>query len=126
MPASTFMRVDLPAPFSPTTASTSPARSSSETPSSACTPGNALLSLRTCNRGGVFTALSGRLRRSASESLRRKRRKKSLAGQLVEDALAALPGVDRLGLADEDGDGPLRHHLLDQLADLAAGLDVVR
>jgi hypothetical protein len=39
MPVSTFTMVDLPAPFSPISAVTSPARSSSETPESAFTPG---------------------------------------------------------------------------------------
>src|SRR4051794_3608974 len=37
-PVSTLIKVDLPAPFSPTSACTSPAWSSSETPSSAVTP----------------------------------------------------------------------------------------
>src|SRR3712207_4962384 len=41
-PPSTFMSVLLPAPFSPTKPSTSPARSRSDTPSSATTPGKAL------------------------------------------------------------------------------------
>src|SRR5437879_3047528 len=38
-PASTLMRVLLPAPFSPSRANTSPARNSKSTPRSACTPG---------------------------------------------------------------------------------------
>src|SRR5713101_4949163 len=38
-PASTLMRVLLPAPFSPSNANTSPARNSKSTPRSACTPG---------------------------------------------------------------------------------------
>ena len=41
-PASMFIRVDLPAPFSPTTACTSPARKPTDTRSSASTPGNRL------------------------------------------------------------------------------------
>src|SRR4051812_16538074 len=40
-PVSTLIKVDLPAPFCPISACTSPARSVSSTPSSACTPGNA-------------------------------------------------------------------------------------
>src|SRR5262245_30210177 len=42
MPASTFINVDLPAPFSPASASTSPARTSRSTPCSTGTPANAL------------------------------------------------------------------------------------
>src|SRR5581483_5855675 len=41
-PASTLMSVLLPAPFSPSSASTSPAWSSRFTPASACTPGKDL------------------------------------------------------------------------------------
>src|SRR5580704_2452612 len=39
-PARIFISVDLPAPFSPTSACTSPAATSKDTPSSARTPGN--------------------------------------------------------------------------------------
>ena len=42
-PVITLISVDLPAPFSPTRAWTSPARRSNETPFKACTPANALL-----------------------------------------------------------------------------------
>src|SRR5438034_11120619 len=42
-PAMTLISVDLPAPFSPTKAWTSPARRSNDTPLSAWTPANALL-----------------------------------------------------------------------------------
>src|SRR5436190_12266360 len=38
-----LINVDLPAPFSPTSACTSPARNSNDTPFSACTPPNDLL-----------------------------------------------------------------------------------
>src|SRR5262245_48775673 len=41
-PVTTLMSVDLPAPFSPTRACTSPGRRSKETPLSACTPANDL------------------------------------------------------------------------------------
>src|SRR5258707_1106428 len=44
--------------------------------------------------------------------------------QLLQDAFLALDGVDRVGLADEDGEGaPLGHDFLDQLADVRAGRD---
>src|SRR5215469_5210154 len=45
-----LIRVDLPAPLSPASATTSPRRSASETSSSACTPPNFLLMLRTSSR----------------------------------------------------------------------------
>jgi hypothetical protein len=38
-PPSTFISVDLPAPFSPTSPTTSPGPMASDTPSSAFTPG---------------------------------------------------------------------------------------
>src|SRR5262245_38924434 len=53
MPASSFINVDLPAPFSPTSASTSPCRRSIPTSDSACTPGNLLLACSICNSGGA-------------------------------------------------------------------------
>src|SRR5205823_1759259 len=46
---SSFISVDLPAPFSPATACTSPGRMSRLTRSSACTPGKRLLTPRTSN-----------------------------------------------------------------------------
>src|SRR6478736_2609967 len=45
-PDSTFMRVDLPAPFSPQIAWISPARTSRSTSERAFTPGNVLVMLR--------------------------------------------------------------------------------
>src|SRR5262245_48067379 len=100
MPAKIFMSVDLPAPFSPTTARTAPARTSSETRSNARTPGKLLLTSRTSNSGRVMLLL---------------RR------QLLEHPLTPLLSIDRVRLTDKDGDlAPLRHHFLDQLADRAA------
>jgi hypothetical protein len=43
MPKAHFISVDFPAPFSPMTAWTLPARTARDTPSSALTPGNCLL-----------------------------------------------------------------------------------
>src|SRR5688500_17549572 len=51
MPAITFIRVDLPAPFSPTTARHSPADRRADTPSRATTPGNALRTSRATSSG---------------------------------------------------------------------------
>ena len=55
-----FISVDLPAPFSPSSTCTSPARSSRSTPSSATTPGNCLRMPRICRTGGFwFTGVDG-------------------------------------------------------------------
>src|SRR6266571_6562805 len=62
-PASTLMSVLLPAPFSPSRARTSPARSSKSTPRSACTPGKDFSMPRISSRGtveGVWAAAMGR------------------------------------------------------------------
>src|SRR5665213_1367305 len=51
------IRVDLPAPFSPTRAWISPARLSKETTRSACTPGNAFDTPATASAGGAASWL---------------------------------------------------------------------
>src|SRR6478735_2486313 len=71
-PPRIFISVLLPAPFSPMSASTSPARSDSETPCRATTPGKRLVMPRIWSKGGVSrsdaaliacrSAFSGRLR----------------------------------------------------------------
>jgi hypothetical protein len=66
-----LMSVDLPAPFSPRSACTSPARTSNDTPSSARTPGNDF-AMSVSRRTGSMLAWGGRDRRS--------RRLASLAG----------------------------------------------
>src|SRR6187431_258843 len=53
-----FMRVDLPAPFSPSRACTSPLRRSKSTPSFATTPGNRLVMPLSSRRGA--SAMDGR------------------------------------------------------------------
>src|SRR5260221_7637588 len=50
-PKRIFIKVDLPAPFSPIRAWTSPALRSKSTPFNACTPANALVMLRSSSRG---------------------------------------------------------------------------
>src|SRR6476469_7433082 len=50
MPATIFIKVDLPAPFSPISAWTVPRLSLKETSSSATTPGNSLRTLSTVSR----------------------------------------------------------------------------
>src|SRR5215469_6762075 len=59
IPAMIFMRVDLPAPFSPISACTVPRSTRSETSSSAATPGKLLLMFRASSRqrsGGAATS----------------------------------------------------------------------
>ena len=59
MPATHLIRVDLPAPLSPTSAITSPARTSRSTSVRACTEPNALVTPRSSRRGvSLTTALS--------------------------------------------------------------------
>src|ERR1700738_943604 len=55
-PARIFISVDLPAPFSPTSAWTSPARTSNVTPSSARTPGHVLTMSRRVSTGAGCAA----------------------------------------------------------------------
>ena len=52
MPVSTFTVVDLPAPFSPTSAVTSPACNDSDTSESARTPGNVFVTPVIVSTGG--------------------------------------------------------------------------
>src|ERR1700722_19863680 len=63
-PAATAIRVDFPAPFSPTSACTSPSTTSKLTPSSATTPGKVLTTserLRTERRGICSIGIEARL-----------------------------------------------------------------
>src|SRR5690242_595645 len=63
------MSVDLPAPFSPTSARISPARQSKETFRSAWTPGNALDTPSTASGGAACLLTALRNRRSAEDLL---------------------------------------------------------
>src|ERR1044071_7392523 len=56
MPAMHLMRVDLPAPLSPTSAMTSPSRTSRSTSVSACTDPNDLKTPRSSRRGLSLTS----------------------------------------------------------------------
>src|SRR5262245_57603847 len=95
-PARTFIRVDLPAPFSPTTASTSPGETESDTPSSACTPGKCLL-MFSAWRKGVDTGRSGRGQLLAEQLV------ELLAERAHGEALQAVL-VPRLLLDHPEGD----------------------
>src|SRR5438105_11730517 len=57
-PVMILMSVDLPAPFSPTSAWTSPCRRSNDTPRSARTPENDFV-METARRRELFTAADG-------------------------------------------------------------------
>ena len=60
MPVRIFTSVDLPAPFSPTSAVTRPGRSARSTPSSALTPGKSLDTPRSSSSGdGIAAATPG-------------------------------------------------------------------
>src|SRR5579884_52132 len=74
-PASTLISVLLPAPFSPTSASTSPARKSRSTPRSARTPGNDLTIPCIDNSGGIAN-FPKRMNHRYTETQRRKTRKR--------------------------------------------------
>src|SRR5450756_184069 len=67
-PVNALMRVDLPAPFSPMSAWTSPERNEKSTLSSASTPGNLMVIPLICTMGG--TSLSSRLVTRETFSLR--------------------------------------------------------
>src|SRR3954469_1701044 len=56
IPPATFIRVDLPAPFSPSSATTSPGCTSRETPFSACTPRKRFWMLRSSRTGTPIPA----------------------------------------------------------------------
>src|SRR3954447_22171564 len=60
-PVSTLISVDLPAPFSPTSACTSPGSSANETSSSATTPEKRLVTSRTSRIGSSATLTSVRV-----------------------------------------------------------------
>src|SRR6185437_9106922 len=55
-PLMTLARVDLPEPFSPVSACTSPARIAKSTWFSATTPGNVLVAPRTSTSGALFSS----------------------------------------------------------------------
>ncbi|MNI34328.1 hypothetical protein D3C73_883170 [compost metagenome] len=58
MPAMIFIKVDLPAPFSPIRANTEPGRTRSCTSDKATTPGKPLLTLTISNRYGSSTGVA--------------------------------------------------------------------
>src|SRR5215813_2427273 len=103
IPAMIFMRVDLPAPFSPMSACTVPRSTRSETSSSAATPGKLLLMFRTSSRqrSGAAAASPCMTPSVPAEVTREVRRGDELEGHPHEarDLLAARKlqrGVDRV------------------------------
>src|ERR1700681_4556600 len=98
-PARIFIRVDLPAPFSPTSACTSPATTSNVTPSSARTPANVFTMSRiVSNVSGTSPLLRGvglGVGADGDGDLRRRR----LAVEVVVDRVDRL-GADLIGMLD--------------------------
>src|SRR5437868_15346848 len=102
-----FIRVDLPAPFSPSRACTSPRASSKSTPSFATTPGNRFVIALSSRRGGSAMGMArGGPRPAPHWSSRNRVRDLDLAAldlvflglHLVDDALRDL----RAHLAEPD------------------------
>ena len=93
-PVSTLISVDLPAPFCPMSACTSPARSVSSTPASACTPGKA----REMSR--------------ASSTIARVVHRGHAAQYLRVWMYCFAVSMGKPGFLDDDalGDRPARHH----------------
>src|SRR4051812_21135136 len=71
-PEIVLISVDLPAPFSPSSACTSPARTSKLTPFSARTPGKRLEMPRSSRKGGALVILPGQYYRASRRSTRRR------------------------------------------------------
>src|SRR5690349_16588833 len=82
-PARIFISVDFPAPFSPTSACTSPARKSSVTPSSARTPGKLFPMSRISRRGAVSRAVLLRVRRRISSGRNLDARRDLLSVEII-------------------------------------------
>src|SRR5579864_1589525 len=111
-----FISVDLPAPFSPRRACTSPRRTSNEIPSFATTPGNSLRIPRISRTSSSVTRLAmraGRRRASSSPALRN-----SLL--LFEDRRRLELSGDDLGLEAVHQCDPGRLHLRTHLPDTHA------
>ncbi len=99
-PAITLVRVDLPAPFSPTMACTSPGSSSKSTSSIAGTPAYFLVALRSARIAVQYAAHDAARLACASAIDSRSRRAPALAQQ-VEPAVTLDRGDDAVVLAVE-------------------------
>src|SRR5579884_252478 len=143
-PARIFISVDLPAPFSPTSACTSPASTSNVTPSSARTPGNDLTMSRIRSSGAApGVLLSGvclRVGTDGDGDLRRRRLPAEVVVDRVDRLRADLRRVldrvavhhalrdrgTRLGrcVVADDGDLALQPRGLDRLRGAERGVVV--
>src|SRR5262249_61861809 len=112
IPAMIFMRVDLPAPFSPIRACTVPRSTRIDTSSSAATPGKLLLMFRTSSRqrSGAAAASPCIMPSVPAEVIREVRRGHELEGHPHDprDLLTARQ-LER----GSDGVRTLRRHALD-------------
>src|SRR5690349_11162512 len=116
MPAMIFIRVDLPAPFSPIRASTEPGRTRNCTSDNATTPGKPLLTLTTSNRYGSSGNTSGRtVAAGALEAVADANMVRYSLGKVGAATLPAYccggPGAASLELVDVlRRDQAIRHH----------------
>src|SRR3979411_1829477 len=95
-PARIFISVDLPAPFSPTRACTSPALTSKVTPSSARTPGNVFTMSRIVSNGPGTARLLAGVGLGEGADRDRDLRRRRLAAEVVVDRVDRL-GADLIG-----------------------------
>src|SRR4051794_40628548 len=124
IPAIAFTSVDLPAPLSPTRATTSPARTAKSTPWSACTGPKRLLTPSSERIGAPLSgliAVSARVASSRSRLLDPGRRAGALELPLAEVGgldVAALHDALDVVLQDRDRRQDHRRHLLLAVVDL--------
>src|SRR5204862_7758606 len=97
-----FESVDLPAPFSPSSACTSPSAASKSTPSFATTPGNRFVIPRTLTAAGMERDAGGRARRPPARRLALRAPDHALHEPVhaVEAVRAALQHVHLLALPE--------------------------
>src|ERR1700726_3904761 len=109
-PARIFISVDFPAPFSPTSAWTSPATTSNDTPSSARTPGNVFTMPFIRSSGGmggvkVLLSVGFRERTDGDGDLRRRRLAREVVVNRVDRLRADLLRVlNRVAVHRAGGD----------------------
>src|SRR5574343_1645094 len=108
MPERSLMSVDLPAPFSPQSACTSPGTRSNETSRNATTPGNRLVSERTSSKGAAMRTERGGLL--------------ELVGRVET---RGDDGVQHVGLVDGDDGFVDARHVIGAVVDRLRGFDLL-